>query len=202
MAPRGFGTMAAMLIAGRAVNRIDPRYIMLTGFALMGLSMEQMTAWTPDIGARSLAITTFIQGVGMGLVFTPLQVVAFATLPTELRTNGTALFSLVRNVGSSIGISVTSFLLAQNTQIVHAALAAHVTPFNRMLQTAGAYLIWNSATQAGLTALNAEITRQASVIAYMDDFKLMLVTCLAAAPLVFLIRRPIRPAREEAPPQK
>ncbi len=202
MAPRGFGTMAAMLIAGRAVNRADPRYIMLTGFALMGLSMEQMTAWTPDIGARSLAITTFIQGVGMGLVFTPLQVVAFATLPTELRTNGTALFSLVRNVGSSIGISVTSFLLAQNTQIVHAALAAHVTPFNRMLQTAGAYLIWNSATQAGLTALNAEITRQASVIAYMDDFKLMLVTCLAAAPLVFLIRRPIRPAREEAPPQK
>ena len=72
----------------------------------------------------------------MGLVFTPLQVVAFATLPIELRTNGTALFSLVRNVGSSIGVSVTTFMLAQNTQIVHAAIAAHVTPFNRMLQTA------------------------------------------------------------------
>ena len=97
----------------------------------------------------------------MGLVFTPLQVVAFATLPVELRTDGTALFSLLRNVGSSIGISVTSFLLAQNTQIVHAALAAHVTPFDRMLQTAGAYLYWNSATQAGLAALNAEVTRQA-----------------------------------------
>ena len=202
MAPRGLGTMVAMLIAGRAVNRIDPRYIMLAGFALMGLSMEQMTGWTPDIGVRSLAITTLIQGVGMGFVFTPLQVVAFATLPVELRTNGTALFSLVRNVGSSIGISVTSFLLAQNTQIVHATLAAHVTPFNRMLQSAGAYLLWNSATQAGLTALNAEITRQASVIAYIDDFKLMLVTCLVAAPLVLLIRRPLRSAREELPPQE
>jgi DHA2 family multidrug resistance protein len=202
MAPRGLGTMVAMLIAGRAVNRIDPRYIMLAGFALMGLSMEQMTGWTPDIGIRSLAIATLIQGVGMGFVFTPLQVVAFATLPVELRTTGTALFSLVRNVGSSIGISVTSFVLAQNTQIVHAALAAHVTTFNRMLQSAGAYLVWNSATQGGLAALNAEITRQASVIAYIDDFKLMLMTCLVAAPLVLLIRRPLRPAREELPPQE
>jgi DHA2 family multidrug resistance protein len=85
-------------------------------------------------------------------------------------------------------------MLAQNTQIVHAALAAHVTPFNRMLQTAGAYLIWNSATQAGLAALNGEITRQATIVAYMDDFKLMLFTCLAAAPLVLLIRRPLQAA--------
>lgn len=197
MAPRGFGTMAAMLIAGRAVNRIDPRYIMLSGFALIGITMHWMTAWTPDIGARSLVMTTLVQGAGLGFVFTPLQVVAFATLPVELRTNGTALFSLVRNVGSSIGISVTSFLLAQNTQVLHAGLASFVTPFNRMLQTAGAYLYWNSSTQGGLAALNAEVTRQASIIAYMDDFKLMLLTCVAAAPLVFFIRRPLRAARSE-----
>ncbi len=202
MAPRGFGTMAAMLVAGRAVNRTDPRYIMLFGFALIGLSMQRMTAWTPDIGSSSLAATTLIQGAGLGFVFTPLQVVAFATLPVELRTDGTALFSLLRNVGSSIGISVTSFLLAQNTQIVHAALAAHVTPFDRMLQTAGAYLYWNSATQGGLAALNAEVTRQATVIAYMDDFKLMLLTCLAAAPLVLLIRRPLRATPTEVLPQE
>ncbi len=94
----------------------------------------------------------------------------------------------MRNVGSSIGISVTSFLLAENTQAVHAQIAASVTPFNRMLQTGGAYLFWNSATSGGLGALNAEVTRQASIIAYVDDFKLMLMICLPAALLLFVIR--------------
>ncbi len=190
MAPRGAGTMISMLVAGRLVNRVDPRLMMFIGFVMLAESMRQMVGWTPEIDGRSLVMTTLLQGAGLGLVFTPLQVVAFATLPAELRTDGTALFSLVRNVGSSIGISVTTFLLAQNTQIVHAALAAQVTPFNRMLQSAGAYLYWNSATSAGLTALNAEITRQASIIAYMDDFKLMLLVSLPAAFLVLLMRRP------------
>lgn len=189
MAPRGLGTMVAMMIAGRIVNRADARLIMLAGFAMIALSLYQMTEWTPDIGARSLIITTFIQGAGLGFVFTPLQVVAFATLPQDLRTNGTALFSLVRNVGSSIGVSVTSFMLAQNTQIVHAQLAEYVTPFNRMLQTGGAYLLWNSASAPGLMVLNGEISRQASIIAYADDFKLMFVVCLPAALLLLLMRR-------------
>jgi DHA2 family multidrug resistance protein len=190
MAPRGAGTMISMMVAGRLTNRVDPRLMMFIGFVMLAESMRQMVGWTPEIDARSLVMTTLLQGAGLGLVFTPLQVVAFATLPAELRTDGTALFSLVRNVGSSIGISVTSFLLAQNTQIVHAALAAQVTPFNRMLQSAGAYLYWNSATSAGLSALNTEITRQASIIAYMDDFKLMLLVSLPAAFLVLLMRRP------------
>jgi len=190
MAPRGFGTMLSMLIAGRFVNRLDPRLVMFIGFAMLAESGRQMVEWTPDIGAWSLATTTFIQGAGLGLVFTPLQVVAFGTLPAELRTDGTALFSLVRNVGSSIGISVTSFMLVENTQAVHAAITEQVTPFNRMLQTGGAYLFWNSATQAGLRSLNAEITRQASIIAYTDDFKLMLLVSLPAALLILLMRRP------------
>jgi DHA2 family multidrug resistance protein len=190
MAPRGIGTMVAMMAAGRLVNRMDPRLIMLGGFVMIAESMRQMTGWTPDIDAQSLALTTLLQGAGLGLVFIPLQVLAFATLPANQRTDGTALFSLVRNVGSSIGISVTSFLLAQNTQIVHAQLAERITPFNRMAQTHGAYLLWNSATQAGLSALNAQITRQASIIAYIDDFKLLLLVCLPAAALLLLLRRP------------
>jgi DHA2 family multidrug resistance protein len=194
MAPRGLGTMMAMMVSGRIVNRVDPRLIMMAGFGLIAFSLWQMTGWTPDIGSKSLIVTTMIQGAGLGLVFNPLQVVAFATLPMELRTNGTALFSLVRNVGSSIGISVTSFMLAQNTQVVHAQLADYVTPFNRVLQTAGAYLYWNSATSPGLGLLNAEITRQASIIAYMDDFKLMLLVCFPAAALVFVLRRVERTA--------
>jgi multidrug efflux pump subunit AcrA (membrane-fusion protein) len=169
---------------------VDPRLIMLLGFAMIAESMREMTGWTPDIDAWSLTLTTLLQGAGLGFVFIPLQVIAFATLPIELRTDGTALFSLVRNVGSSVGISITSALLAQNTQIVHAQLAEHVTPFNRLLQTGGAYLLWNSTTPAGLGALNAEITRQASMIAYIDDFKFMLLICLPAAALLLLMRRP------------
>jgi DHA2 family multidrug resistance protein len=93
-------------------------------------------------------------------------------------------------VGSAIGISVTSFLLAQNTQIMHAELAAHVTPFNRMLQTGGAYLFWNSATHRGLSALNNEVTRQAQIIAYADDFKFMMMITLPTVLLLLLMRRP------------
>ena len=190
MAPRGAGTMIAMLAAGRLVNRIDPRLLMFAGFVLLAESARQMVGWTPDIGPWSLTLTTLIQGAGLGLVFTPLQIVAFATLPSTWRTDGTALFSLVRNVGSSIGVSVATFLLEQNTQIEHAALAGQVTTFNRTLQSAGAYLYWNSATQAGLSALNNEITRQALIIAYMDDFKLMLMVSVPAVLLLFLMRWP------------
>ena len=150
MAPRGVGTMVAMLTAGRLANRMDPRLMMFVGFVMLAESAREMIGWTPDIDAWSLAYTTMLQGAGLGLVFTPLQVIAFATLPADLRTDGTSLFSLVRNVGISIGVSVTSFLLAQNTQIVHAQIAERVTPFNRALQTGSAYLFWNSATPCGL----------------------------------------------------
>ena len=98
--------------------------------------------------------------------------------------------SLLRNVGSAIGISVTSVLITQNTQIVHAQIAEHVTPFSRWLQTGAAYLVWNSATPPGVAALNAEVTRQASIIAFIDDFKLLMLLCLPMALLLLLMRRP------------
>jgi DHA2 family multidrug resistance protein len=197
MAPRGVGTMVAMLAAGRLANRIDPRLMMFIGFVMLAESAREMVGWTPDVDAWSLAYTTMLQGAGLGLVFTPLQVIAFGTLPVDLRTDGTSLFSLVRNVGSSIGVSVAAFLLAQNTQIMHAQIAEHVTPFNHMLQSGSAYLFWNSAAHAGLSRLNDEITRQASIIAYMDDFKLMLLVALPPILLLLLMRKPRNsPARD------
>jgi DHA2 family multidrug resistance protein len=190
MVPRGVGTMIAMLIAGRLLRHIDARLLMFAGLLAIAASMWQMTGWTPDISVWSLSTTSIIQGFGLGFVFIPLQVVAFSTLPVELRTQGTALYSLMRNVGSAIGISTTAFLLAQNTQIMHANLAAHVTPFNRMLQSGGAFLYWNSVSPAGVAALNAEINRQALIIAYVDDFKFMLLITLPTALLLLLMRRP------------
>jgi len=200
MAPRGVGTMVAMLASGRVANRVDPRLLMGVGVAALAVSFWQMSGWTPDVSAWTLSVVTIVQGVGLGFVFIPLQVIAFATLEPELRTEGTALFSLMRNVGGAIGISVSSFLLAQNTQILHARIAESVTPFNRMLQSGSAYLYWNAAVPRGLEALNAEVTRQAQIIAYANDFKLMLLVSLPVALLLFLMRRPgRRPALEAAP---
>ena len=201
MVPRGVGTMVAMMIAGRLANRVDPRLLMFVGIAMLAGSFWEMTGWTPDISPWSMSVTTTIQGFGLGFVFIPLQVVAFTTLPAELRTEGTALFSLMRNIGGAIGISIMSFLLAQNTQVMHARLAENVTPFNRMLQTGGAHLFWNSATHRGLDALNLEITRQASIIAYANDFKLMLIISLPAALMLLFMRRPrTGPPAGNAPP--
>jgi MFS transporter, DHA2 family, multidrug resistance protein len=190
MAPRGAGTMLAMLMAGRLSSRVDPRLLMFGGILMICYSMWRMIGWTPDVDEWSLGLATFTQGVGLGFVFIPLQVVAFATLAPDLRGDGTALFSLIRNVGSALGISISSFLLAQGTQIMHARIAEAVTPFNRNLQTGGAFLLWNSAAAPGKAALNAEVTRQASIIAYANDFKFMLFVCMASALLLLLLRRP------------
>ena len=160
---------------------------MFLGILLIAESLWEMTGWTPDIDAWSLSRNGIIQGFGLGLVFTPLQVVAFSTLPAEMRTDGTALFSLLRNVGLAIGVSVTSVVLTQSTQIMHAQIAANVTSFNRNLQSGGAYLLWSTANSQGLAALNAEVTRQAAIIAYVNDFKLLFIVSLLMLPLLLMM---------------
>jgi DHA2 family multidrug resistance protein len=190
LAPRGAGTMASVILSGRLSNRVDPRLLMLIGILLIAESMWEMTGWTPDIDDWSLTRNAIVQGFGLGFVFTPLQVVTFSTLPVALRTDGTALFSLLRNIGLAIGVSVTSVVLTQSTQLVHAQIAATVTPFNRNLQSGGAYLLWNSALPQGIAALNTEVTRQAQIIGYIDDFKLLFIVSLLMLPLLLMMRSP------------
>jgi DHA2 family multidrug resistance protein len=151
-----------------------------------------MTAWNPNIDAWSISLNGIIQGAGLGFVFIPLNLMTFSTLAAKYRTEATGIFSLVRNIGSAIGISISAVLLTQGGQYFHAQIAETVTPFNRMLQTGGAYLLWNSATGPGLAALNAEVTRQSMIIAYANDFKFMLIIGLPAAVLVWLMKRPPR----------
>ncbi len=190
MAPRGVGTMAAMMIAGRLASRMDPRLLMLFGIGLIAYSMYEMTGWTPDVSAMELSIVSIVQGLGLGFVFIPLQVLAFATLDSSLRTEAAALLSLVRNVGSAIGISVTSFLLSRNTQVMHSDLASYVTPFNRSLTSGEWAQTMPLNTTTGLSALNEMVTTQASIIGYVDDFMFMLWICLPTALLLLLLRRP------------
>jgi len=154
-------------------------------------SLWAMTGWTPDLGEKSMIINTVIQGAGMGMVFIPLQVAAFATLAPEFRTDATSLLSLFRNVGSAIGLSVCSSLLARNQQILHSQLGENITPFNRALQTSPALShAVNPATQHGAIMLDQMINHQAEIIAYLDDFKFMLLVSLPTLLLLLLMRRP------------
>jgi DHA2 family multidrug resistance protein len=199
MAPRGIGTMAAMLVAGRLTARIDPRKLMAFGLVLLLWSLYQSTTWTPDISAAQLIGTLMVQGAALGFVFIPIQVVAFATLPAELRTDGTSLLSLFRNVGSAIGVSVTSAMLAHNVQVVHSELGAFANPFNRALQTGGAVTHYlDPSNNVGAQVLDALINNQALIIAYIDDYKFMMLTTLPALLLLLLMRRP-GPAPAGAP---
>src|SRR4051812_16936209 len=198
LAPRGIGTMAAMMIVGRIINRVDPRALVILGLLLTAFALYEMAGFTPDVSQSTLIRTGVIQGLGLGFIFVPLSTITFATLSPEFRTQGTALFSLVRNLGSSIGISLVIFLLGRNTQIMHAELAAHVTPFNDALHMGGAARIWSLTSLAGRAALNGEITRQATIIAFNDDFKLMMIVAMTAMPLVLLLRRAKGHSKAEA----
>ena len=203
MAPRGIGTMAAMMVAGRLSNRVDPRGIMLLGYLLLGASLAMQETWTQDEAEWMMTVTIIIQGLGLGFVFVPLQVVAFFTMKAELRTQGAALLSLVRNVGSAIGISLTSALLDHQTQYEHAELAQFITPFARPLQAGGMVTrMLDPASRSGAALLNSTINTQAQVIAYIDDYKFLLMTVLPAAACLLLMRKPgkapaTRPAHAE-----
>ena len=187
-APRGVGTLISMLVAGRLTSRMDSRILVGIGVVLMGVSLWLMTGFALDQPSRPVILSGVVQGLGLGLIFVPLQTLAFATLPARDRTTGAALLNLARNVGGSIGISIVSFQLVRMAQVAHADMAQHITDSKiptidpNVLQTFG-----NQA--ASITAyLNAEITRQALFIAYLDDFKLMMWITFLVLPLLLLMR--------------
>ncbi len=190
LAPRGVGTMVAMFLVGRIINRVDVRLLIAAGLLMTALSLFEMMRFTPDVSEWDIVRTGLTQGVGLGLIFVPLSTITFATLPAENRTEGTGLFSLMRNIGSSIGISGVISLLSSNTQISHQSIAAHVTAFNPLLYGPAIQRYWNPMDPAGAVALNAEITRQAQIIAYGNDFYMMMLISLAVLPMVLLLRKP------------
>lgn len=195
LAPRGIGTMISMFAVGRLIGRIDARLLIMTGLVLMAASLWQMAHFTLMMDMRPIIISGIVQGLGLGLIFTPLTTLAFATLPAHQRTDATSLFSLSRNLGSSVGISLVTTLLARNMQVSHADLASHVTPFNLPLVDPGLAAAVGQAGDAVMSLLNAEITRQALMVAYIDDFKFMTVMTVALMPLVLLLRQPAAPDR-------
>lgn len=190
LAPRGVGTMIAMMAVGRLIGRVDTRLLILCGLSLVALSLYEMSGFTPDVTLATLVRTGVIQGLGLGLVFVPLSTTTFSTLAPHFRAEGTAMFSLMRNIGSSIGISVMTFLLARGAQTVHSGLAEKITPFRAEMAAPWLPHAWSLASPTGAIALNDEVTRQALTVGYLNDFTIMMWLTLAAAPLLLLLKRP------------
>src|SRR5258708_36348808 len=188
-APAGIGTMLAMLIAGRIIGKVDLRLTLLAGFLITAFALWQMAGYSLDLSESDIIWPGVIQGFGTGLVFVPLSAATFATLSSEMRAQGTSIYSLVRNVGSSIGISLVQTLLTRNTVIAHSSLAERVT--------AGSSAWHNPAPPAAFrhppnaAALpDGAVTQHAALIAHIDDFSFMPFLTLLVAPLPFPNRPP------------
>jgi DHA2 family multidrug resistance protein len=199
LGPRGIGTMGAMMIVGKLVGRVDTRLLLAVGLGLTAWSFYAITGWTPDVSQSTIVGVGVVQGIGLGFLFVPLSAVTLSTLTPAQRTEGAGLYNLSRNIGSSVGISVVNALLTRNTQVNHADIAQHVTAVNRALEGPAVMQFWNPLTAAGRAALDAVITRQAQIIAYIDDYKLLMIATLVVVPLLIVFKQARGSGSEDRP---
>ncbi len=187
LATRGAGTFVAMMLVGRLMKYFEARTLIASGMLLMSVSLYFMTQWTDQTGVSAIVVISVAQGFGLGLVFVPLSTVSFLTLPNELRTDGTAMLTLMRNVASSIGISVVIAKLTSGGRESYAILNEHVTPFNQAMQMPNVAGILNMTTDSGRAIMDVLITTQAQIIAFSHDYQMVMVVTLCAIPLAMMI---------------
>jgi DHA2 family multidrug resistance protein len=186
---RGIGTFVAMFLVGRLSGKVDPRILIFIGLTLATSSLWMAVGWNLNVSATTIAINSVAQGLGLGFVFVPLNTIAFASLPGELRTEGAALWTLIRTIGSAVGISVVIAQLTSMTTMYHSQLVEHVTPFSDSMHMPNAAALLG-AGQSALASLDQLVTQQAAMLAYSNDFLLMTFVSLCAFPLLALIRAP------------
>jgi len=187
LASRGCGTFVAMMLVGRMMRTIEARTLIITGLGLTALSLFYMTGWTDQTGVHEIVTLSIIQGFGFGLVFVPLSTVSFLTLPNQLRTDGTSMLTLMRNVASSIGISLVIAQLTEGARREHAILAEHVNPFNQAMQMPNVSGMINMGTDAGRALADVMIDVQAQIIAFSLDYQMVMVFILCSIPLAIMI---------------
>ncbi|MCG6205746.1 DHA2 family efflux MFS transporter permease subunit [Rhodopseudomonas sp. HC1] len=187
LASRGCGTFVAMMIVGRIMRHVEARTLIATGLALTCGSLYVMTGWTDQTSVATIVQVSIVQGFGFGLVFVPLSTVAFMTLPGHLRTDGTSMLTLVRNVGSSIGISVVIAQLTSGTRAAHAVLVEHINPFNNALQMPNVTGMIDLSTTTGKAMMDSIVTMQAQIIAFSHDYALVMFLTAAAVPMAIII---------------
>ena len=196
MAPRGFGVFLTMLLTNRLLRNMDTRVQMSIGYAIAAFSLWMMTRWTLDMGSDQIVLSGFIQGLGLGFVFVPINLIAFATLAPAFRTDGTTLMTLFRNLGSSFGISAIVTMLARNIQTSHADIAASVTSFNLQFDPASIAAQLGSTGATAMAMLDGEVNRQAAMIAYLDNFYILFWLLVCIVPIPFVLKRP-RPITDQ-----
>ena len=199
MVPRGFGVMFAMLFAGRLTMKMDPRLLMTAGAAMMVWSVWAMTGWTPSVNTTILTSVTFVQGLGMGLVFVPMNLMAFATLGPQFRTDGAGLTNLMRNIGSAVGVSLTTTVLSNSVQTIHAQLSHYAAPFNRALGVNGTSMFMNPLIPFGMGNLNGLMEYRAQVQAYANSFLFMFYIALPVFVVIWMMKRPTFAANAPKP---
>jgi DHA2 family multidrug resistance protein len=187
---RGVGTLLTMFAAPRLMRHVPTRYLILVGLLLCAGTLYEMTGFSFDTTRQSIVIISIVQGIGLGLLFVPITTAAFLTLPGNLRNGGTAILTLVRNIGSSVGISMMIANLTDKTTYMHERLGALVTPFNNALQMPDVASHLDIHSDVGLAMLDKIVTDQATMIGYINDFKLLMVLTVVMIPLVMIIRTP------------
>ncbi|WP_425229797.1 DHA2 family efflux MFS transporter permease subunit [Sphingomonas sp.] len=191
LVPRGVGIVVTMWVAGRLIARgTDPRIMVAVGLVIATITLWQMTGWTLQMGAREFVIVGFVQGLGLGLVFIPLNIMAFATLSQRSRTEGSSLMNLSRNIGASVGISVVTALLGAGIQRNHEELGARLPDLGVTGSDPIVAAITGTTTDQVLAVANGIVNQQAAMIAYLNDFAVMMALTACAIPLVLVLRRP------------
>jgi MFS transporter, DHA2 family, multidrug resistance protein len=187
LATRGCGTFVAMMMVGRLMRYIEARTLIISGLSITCLSLYNMTGWTDMTGITEIVVISIVQGFGFGLVFVPLSTVAFMTLPNHLRTDGTSMLTLMRNVASSIGISLVISQLTEGSRRVYAVLSQHVNPFNSALQMPDVRSMIDLGTDKGRAMMDAMVNMQAQIIAFSQDYQMVMIFTLCAIPLTIMI---------------
>ncbi len=195
MAPRGAGAMVSAFAVGRLLQFIDPRKVIVFGMATAALAMWQFSTFTDNVDMTTIVINNFIQGISFSCFIVPVNTVAFSTLAPEQRDAGTSFYSLLNNVGRSMGIALLASYLARNTQVSHSALSEHISPFNAYVQHFGMPDVWDITSPSGLMAINQTVTRQAELISYIADFRLLTLILVVCVPVVLMMRNPLRQAQ-------
>jgi DHA2 family multidrug resistance protein len=198
LAPGGVGNLVSLLIAGRLIYRVDQRLILGVGCLLNAWAAWNMSVVTLGVDYWGLAFPRFVQGLGVGFIFVPLNAVALATIPRERMGNATALLNVVRNLGGGIGVAVVSTLLARRSQQHHSTLAAHINPFDAEATArlsawathfAGQGADSYTAQRRAMVAVYHEVTLQAQLLAFADDFWMLFVLFCSAVLLLPLLQR-------------
>ncbi|MBR1271476.1 multidrug efflux MFS transporter [Bradyrhizobium sp. AUGA SZCCT0222] len=187
LATRGCGTFVAMMLVGRMMRFVEARNLIITGLSITAISLFYMTGWTDQTGVTEIVVISVLQGFGFGLVFVPLSTVAFLTLPNHLRTDGTSMLTLMRYVASSVGISIVISQLTEGSRRVYAGLSENINPFNHALQMPNVRGMIDLGTDTGRAMADAMVKAQSQIIAFSQDYQLVMLFVLVSIPLAIMI---------------